>query len=179
MYQMGLGQEFNLDIANRAAQIVSGMTFRQAAEWCADLPKKTAGQPALLQSIEDSFVKHFRSQFLYNSVHDASAASIELGRDMPDATRRLLNTFRPGADKEGIDGLLRKNAAVCAKLLELRGAESHPVIRFYAEATAALTEEDFSGLAKPLRLFSRACSQAAASFTPAASLRPSERKSGP
>jgi hypothetical protein len=47
---------------------------------------------------------------------------------------------------------MRNNAAAAAELLKARGASAHPAVKFCADESAKLSDDDFKALVKPLRL---------------------------
>ncbi|MEZ0226112.1 MAG: hypothetical protein ACAH83_16270 [Alphaproteobacteria bacterium] len=156
---MALEQDFNPAAATDAFYLLRDKTLPETAEWLSRLERQS---PEMLAGVEASLLQSLTFEKMYTRLYDAIITSVESGRDKPDFARKILNDCFGGIDRDGIDGMLRKRALICKGLAQTRGAQTHPAIRFYADEASRLTDEDYKGLVKPLRLLNEAIVKASA-----------------
>ena len=102
--------------------------------------------------VEDAFLKRLKGLATYTDMFSNAAAALDTGKGDPDAQTRMLGALIPAIKSEGLEGFMRNNATAAAELLKARGAAAHPAVKFCAEESAKLSDDDFKALAKPLRL---------------------------
>ena len=116
-----------------------------------DTPAAPTPTPAAPAAAEDAFLKRLKGLTTYTDMFATAAASAD-----PASTGKMITSVVPAVAKEGLEGFMRNTAATAAAIAKEKGANAHPATRYCADEFGKLSDDDFKGLVKPLRVMVQA-----------------------
>jgi hypothetical protein len=163
--RMSLELEFNPEAARNAPKHFNDKSPAEITDWFTAIAREATAQPRALDALEDAFLKQLKSLSAYADLYTAAAVKLEKGQDTQDGVTRSLKVFMPGITG-GIDAMLRRAVAVSSGIAKLKGPQVHPAVKYLAGEAGKLTEDDYTALAKPLRVLATALAKSSAAAPP-------------